>query len=88
MQIRELGYQKQYGLKGNCINVPIDINKTVTSLPRMDSEDDTILVQLMRRMTDKKPYLFENVRPEKVFAAAQYLVNTDLYKKHKITLNK
>ncbi|KAK3920767.1 Protein split ends [Frankliniella fusca] len=52
MQIRELGYQKQLGLKGNCVNVPIDINKTVTCLPRMDSEDDTLLVQLMRRMNE------------------------------------
>ncbi|KAK3924355.1 Nuclear receptor corepressor 1 [Frankliniella fusca] len=43
MQIRELGYQKQLGLKGNCVNVPIDINKTVTCLPRMDSENDTLL---------------------------------------------
>ncbi|KAK3918379.1 Integrin alpha-PS5 [Frankliniella fusca] len=73
MQIRELGYQKQLGLKGNCVNVPIDINKTVTCLPRMDSEDDTLLVQLMRRMSDKTPYAFENVRPEKVFNAARYL---------------
>ncbi|KAK3911115.1 Inactive disease susceptibility protein LOV1 [Frankliniella fusca] len=53
MQIRELGYQKQLGLKGNCVNVPIDINKTVTCLPRMDSEDDTLLVQLMRRMNEE-----------------------------------
>ncbi|KAK3907366.1 putative membrane protein P31B10.04 [Frankliniella fusca] len=87
MQIRELGYQRQLGLKGNCVNVPIDINKTVTCLPRMDSEDDTLLVQLMRRMSDKTPYAFENVRPEKVFNAARYLVNTDLYKQHNITLN-
>ncbi|KAK3919901.1 Ankyrin repeat domain-containing protein 11 [Frankliniella fusca] len=87
MQIRELGYQKQLVLKGNCVNVPIDINKTVTCLPRMDSEDDTLLVQLMRRMSDKTPYAFENVRPEKVFNAARYLVNTDLYKQHNITLN-
>ncbi|KAK3911982.1 Large tegument protein deneddylase, partial [Frankliniella fusca] len=87
MQIRELGYQKQLGLKGNCVNVPIDINKTVTCLPRMDSEDDTLLVQLMRRMSDKTPYAFENVRPEKVFNAAKYLVNTQLYKQHKISLN-
>ncbi|KAK3917719.1 Integrin alpha-PS5 [Frankliniella fusca] len=73
MQIREIGYQKQPGLKGNCVNVPIDINKTVTCLPRMDSEDDTLLVQLMRRMSDKTPYAFENL-----------LLH---YKEHKISLN-
>ncbi|KAE8747057.1 hypothetical protein FOCC_FOCC006195 [Frankliniella occidentalis] len=87
MQIRELGYQKQLGLRGNCVNVPIDINKTVTCLPRMDSEDDTLLVQLMRRMSDKNPYAYEHVRPERVFNAAKLLVNTELYKKHNITLN-
>ncbi|KAK3920096.1 Ketol-acid reductoisomerase (NADP(+)), partial [Frankliniella fusca] len=87
MQIRELGYQKQLGLKGNCVNVPIDIKKTVTCLPRMDSEDDTLLAQLIRKMSDKTPYAFENVRPENVFNAARYLVNTDLYKQHNITLN-
>jgi len=88
MQIREIGYQKQFGLRGNCINVPININKTVTCLPRMDSEDDTVLVQLMRKMTDKRAYLYENVRPEKVFLAARYLVSKDLYQSRGITLNK
>ncbi|KAK3917838.1 RNA polymerase sigma factor SigA [Frankliniella fusca] len=82
-----LAITKQLGLKGNCVNVPIDINKTVTCLPRMDSEDNTLLVQLMGRMSDKTPYAFENVRPEKVFNAAKYLVNTPPYKQHKISLN-
>ncbi|KAK3916751.1 Forkhead box protein O4 [Frankliniella fusca] len=41
----------------------------------------------MRRMSDKTPYAFENVRPEKVFSAAKYFVNTQLYKQHKISLN-
>ncbi|KAK3922373.1 hypothetical protein KUF71_011842 [Frankliniella fusca] len=62
MQIREPVYQRQFGLRGNCVNVPIDINKTVTCLPRMDSEDGTLLVQLMRRMSDKTPFAFENVQ--------------------------
>ena len=87
MQIRELGYQKQYGLKGHCINVPCDVNKMITKLPRMNTDDDTVLVQLMRRMSDKQPYAYENVRPEKIFKAALYLTNTDVYKQHNITLN-
>ena len=87
MQIRELGYQKQYGLKGHCINVPCDVNKMITKLPRMNTDDDTVLVQLMRRMSDKQPYAYENVRPEKIFKAALYLTSTDVYKQHNITLN-
>ncbi|KAK3908925.1 Microtubule-associated protein 1A, partial [Frankliniella fusca] len=72
---------------GNVCSTCANHLKKVTCLPRMDSEDDTLLVQLMRRMSDKTPYAFENVRPEKVFNAARYLVNTDLYKQHNITLN-
>lgn len=86
MKIRELGYNKQSGLIGNCINVPIDINKTVTCLPRMDSEDDTVLVQLVRRITDTKPYLYKSVRPELVFENAINLTQKDIYIKHKISL--
>ncbi|KAK3909661.1 LOW QUALITY PROTEIN: Acyl-[acyl-carrier-protein]--UDP-N-acetylglucosamine O-acyltransferase [Frankliniella fusca] len=45
--------------------IHLTADEIVTCLPRMDSEDDTLLIQLMRRMSDKKPYAFENVRPEK-----------------------
>ncbi|KAK3921602.1 Cytochrome P450-terp, partial [Frankliniella fusca] len=72
---------------GNVCSTCASHLKKVTCLPRMDSEDDTLLVQLMRRMSDKTPYAFENVRPEKVFNAAKYLDNTPLYKQHKISLN-
>ncbi|KAJ1519105.1 hypothetical protein ONE63_011346 [Megalurothrips usitatus] len=53
----------------------------------MDSEDDTVLVQLKRRIADQRPYVFNTVRPELVFKAAIYLTNQELYKQHNISLN-
>lgn len=87
MNIREIGYQRQHGLRGSCINVPVDINNMVTVLPRMDSEDDTVLVQLKRRIADQRPYVFNTVRPELVFKAAIYLTNQELYKQQNISVN-
>ena len=87
MQIRQLGIDTQYGLRGNCVNVPIDVDNNVSVLPRTRDELQTISVQLVRRMTDKKPYAFETIRPTKVFNAAKYLVNMPLYQYHNISLS-
>ena len=88
MKIHELGLDQQWGLRGHCISVPIDLNDTVgivTSLPRLVSEDGTVLVQVMRRMNDKSPYQYEIIRTG-VVKTAELLKKTDLYKLHNITL--
>ena len=59
MQIKELPRGSQYSLKGNFINVPVDIQPTVSCLPRPMDENFTIVVQLRRnchikRWTSKK----------------------------------
>ncbi|KAK3909951.1 putative GPI-anchored adhesin-like protein PGA18 [Frankliniella fusca] len=77
----------QYGLKGSCVNVPTDLNSTVSILPRNLTDSETILIKLQRRMEDKVPYSFDLIRPERVYKAAEYLVGTEIYKKHKITLD-
>ena len=89
MKIQELDRYVggQYGIKGSCVNVPTDINATVTVLPRNIAETQTILVKLQKRMSDKSPYMYELVRPHKVFKAAQYLCQTKIYQKHNIKLN-
>ena len=45
MQIRELQHGDQYSLKGNVINVPVDIQPTVNCLPRPMDENFTVVVQ-------------------------------------------
>ena len=63
MQIRELPRGGQYSLKGNVINVPVDIQPTVSCLPRLMDENFTIAVQLKKKLSYKKVDLKENVIP-------------------------
>ena len=48
MQIRELPRGGQYCLKGNVINVPVDIQPTINCLPRPMDENFTLLSNLKR----------------------------------------
>ena len=86
MNVVPLGVDQQWGLKGHCICLPIDVNDTVTKLPRLPSEDGTVVVQLMRRMKDKKPYKYGNVRRKEIKEAVERLVESEVYKTHNITL--
>ena len=82
MQIRELPRGGQYSLKGNVINVPVDIQPTVNYLPRPMDENFTVVVQLKKKLSYKKVDFKENVRPLRVLTALHWLVNTsELYKK-------
>ena len=69
MQIRELTRGGQYSLKDNVINVPVDIQPTVSCLPRPMDENFTIAVQLKKKLSYKKVDFKENVRPLRVLIA-------------------
>ena len=82
MQIREVPRGGQYSLKGNVINVPVDIQPTVSCLPRPMDENFTIAVQLKKKLSYKKVDFKENVRPLRVLTALHWLVNkSELYKR-------
>ena len=81
MQVRELPSGGQLSIHGNVVNVPADVNSTVSVLPRPINESQTIPIKLKRRLGYKHHYQFQNVRPTKVLAAAQYLVrNSEIFK--------
>ncbi len=81
MQVRELPRGGQLSIHGNVVNVPADVNSTVSVLPRPINESQTIPIKLKRRLGYKHHYQFQNVRPSKVLDAAQYLVRTsELFK--------
>ena len=87
-QIRKLPHGGQYSLKGNVINVPLDIQPTVSCLPRPMDENLTIAVQLKKKLSYKKVGYKENVRPLRVLTALHWLVNkSELYKKSGVEIN-
>ena len=87
MMLRPLGWDGQYGLKGNIVNVPIDVNETEKILPRQISSCSVLHLALMRKLEYKHPYIFETVRPDKVYSACKYLITTPVYKEEGITLS-
>ena len=81
MQMRELPVGGQKTVRGNVVNVPIDVVQTVTSLPRNLTDVETIPVKLKRRMQYKSSVFTENIRPTKVLKALKWLKdNGTLYK--------
>ena len=82
MQIRELPRGGQYSLKGNVINVPVDIQPTINCLPKPMDENFTVAIQLKKKLSYKKVDFKENVRPLRVLSALHWLMNnSEFYKK-------
>ena len=81
MQIRELPRGGQYSLKGNVINVPVDIQSNIKCLPRPMDENFTVAIQLKKKLSYKKVDFKENVRPLRVLSALHWLMkNSELNK--------
>ena len=79
---------KQLKISGNIVNVPADVGNTVSMLPRLPSESNTIKVNPKRRLQYKSSALSLNVRPHRVAEAAKWLVeNGNLYQEEGITFN-
>ena len=88
MQIRELPRGGQYSLKGNVINVPVDIQPTISCLPRPMDENFTVAIQLKKKLSYKTVDFKENVRPLRVLTALHWLVNnSEFYKNSGIAVN-
>ena len=78
----------QFKIKGNVVNVPAEVNNTVNMLPRLPQESGTIKVQLKRRLENKSSALSLNVRPNKIFQAANWLAtNSTLYREQGISFS-
>ena len=88
MQMRELPRGRQLSVKGNVINVPVDIQPVVNALPRPFDENITIAVKLKKKMSFKSCVFSENVRPVRVLVALHWLMkSSDLYKNANIDID-
>ena len=87
MQLVKLRIQQQAGLKGSVVNVPSNINKITTLLPRSDLLEHTIIVNLKRKLSYNHAYIKAYVRPAVIQAGLQYLLQQPLYKEHGASLS-
>ena len=68
-------------LIGNVVHVANDVGTTVSTLPRMLDDMDTVAVKIKRKKAYKTVVFAENVCPLKVVKALEYLIkNSEMYK--------
>ncbi|GFX81147.1 serine--tRNA ligase [Trichonephila clavipes] len=80
MQIRRLRHVLgQFGIYGQVINVPIEVNTMVNSLPRNIDDDHSITVHIKRKKIHKSNYLCGIVNKRKIKAWLQHLKDSPLY---------
>ncbi|CAC5416143.1 unnamed protein product [Mytilus coruscus] len=88
MQIRQLTRGGQFSVKGNVVNVPVEAQPTINSLPHTIEKSGTISVKLKKKLVFKKCDFSENVGPFAVICALHYMMRTsDLYKSSGIEIN-
>ncbi|GFY18044.1 uncharacterized protein TNCV_3385351 [Trichonephila clavipes] len=87
MQIRRLRYEGNYGIVGQVINVPVDVNNMVQQLPRRIDDDFAFNVNIKKKLIHKSNYLSGFVRKSVIKAWLRYLVNQPLYKHYDIKID-
>ena len=75
-------------VRGNVVNIAVDIAPTVNKLPRDMNELHTVAVTYKHKLQYKKCEFRENVRPFVVWRAAHYLVkNSCVFKENEVDLD-
>ena len=87
MQLRELRPTTQLGIRGNIVNVPIEIEESVNILPKEFDRTSTIQLAFKRRLQYRGSYIKEWIRPHAVYRAAEFLVKQPLYQEEGIGVN-
>ncbi|XP_024944920.1 uncharacterized protein LOC112494970, partial [Cephus cinctus] len=88
MQIRRLRHvHGQYGIYGQVINVPVEVNTMVNKLSRKTNDDHCIYVHIKRKKIHKSSFLHGLINKRIIKEWLQYLVNTPLYITYNITID-
>ena len=73
-RIRSLAYPElQKGLRGNVVNVPLNVDETLKMLPRQVNQCEQIHLDWMRKMGYTRPYMTSYIRPSAIFTAIRHL---------------
>ncbi|KAG2191489.1 hypothetical protein INT47_013266 [Mucor saturninus] len=80
------GEHGQFKSKGGIVNVPVNVDTTVSCLSRNYDASGVVHLSLARKLIFKKDYIRGNVSPHKVWNAARYLQTTPLYTEYEVQL--
>ena len=88
MLLRDHPVGRQTFVRGNFVNVPVDIAPTVNILPRSLNETETVTIKFKRKKQYKKCEFKEIIRPTAVWTALDYLLKeSPLYKEANIQVD-
>lgn len=87
MSIRRLTRDSQYGIIGQVINIPIDVNSTIHQLPRRLDDDYVFNVSIKRKLIHRSSYLSGYVKKRDLKVWLEYLVQQPLYRHFNITVD-
>lgn len=88
MQIRRLRHiNGQYGIYGQIINVPVEVNTMVNQLPRNIEDDHCFYVHIKKKLIHKTSYVHSLINKRNIKEWLTYLVQTPLYIHHNIKID-
>lgn len=88
MQIRRLRHvHGQFGIYGQVINIPVEVNTMVNILPRNIHEEHNVFVHIKRQITHKSDFLNGYVNHLTLRRWLEFLIPTPLYKHYGITVD-
>ncbi|CAB3244138.1 unnamed protein product [Arctia plantaginis] len=87
MQVRRLRHDFSYGIVGQVINVPVDVQEMVKCLLRQLDEDDVIHVNIKRNLAHKSVYISGYMSKSTVPSWLTVLQNSPLYRLYEIKVD-
>jgi len=88
MAIRRLRFRTGgLSILGQVINVPVDVNNMVTTLPRNLDDDYAINISIKRNLIHKSSYLSGVVKKRVVKEWLKYLIDQPLYRQYSIKVD-
>ena len=64
---------KQRCIHGPAVNIPINVDKVVTTLPRLPNQTHLIPLKFKRKLAYKDHYLYDFITPQKILDALRWL---------------
>lgn len=77
----------QYKLQGRMVNVPTDVQNSISVLPRLPNETDVIPVLLKRKRIYHSYHISETIQPRAIKTAVELLKNSEVYKQYNIKID-